>query len=53
MKFNVHLESGENLTNFAIAEAVYRFCKETKFAELDAKAVAKMMLIQKESEDTE
>ena len=47
MKANYTLESEERLTNFKIAEAVVEVC-ETNF-ELDAEAVAKMILAQAEA----
>lgn len=49
MKVNCILEPEERLTNFKIAEAVTEVC-ETNF-ELDAEAVAKMILAQAESNE--
>lgn len=52
MKLSVRLAKTEKLTNFSFAEVIWEFCKENA-NDLDADTVAKMILVQGESEDTE
>ena len=51
MKILFALDDGETMTDFRIAEAVVNLCEEGWG--LDAKIIAKMILLEKESEDTE
>lgn len=51
MKIYCHLNKPgeEKITNFNIAEAITNFCDEVYNVDLDAEAVAKMILIQIDS----
>ena len=54
MNIGFIVQEGERVNNFALAEAIYAEC--IKYSGLDAKTVAKMILLQvqvDESEDTE
>lgn len=51
MKIYFNADEGETITDFRVAEAVVNLCKEGWG--LDAEVVAKMILLEKESEDTE
>jgi hypothetical protein len=55
MNIGFILQEGERVNNFALAEAIYAECIK-EYNGLDAKTVAKMILLQvqvDESEDTE
>lgn len=47
MKLFVECDTFESLNAFSVSEAVYKLCKAQR---IDEKAVAKMILIQAESE---
>lgn len=54
MTIEIYLDSGaEKITNLAVADAIMRMCEDSHINILNPKLIAKAMLLQLESEDTE
>lgn len=54
MTISIHLDTGdEKVTNLAVANAIIEMCEATRVDILKPRIIAKAILLQVESEDTE